>query len=396
MRSRVISYGDTEACEEESVLLSPSGYAELDRSVDRVDGDRGSDMAFRSSKVIEANGAKDAYCDMESPSSVLEVRDLEVHFFGDSGVVRAVNGVSYTIERERTLGIVGESGCGKTVTALAVMGLLPVPVGRIVGGDILYRSKQGVLDLAKLPPKGRMIRSIRGNEIAMIFQEPMTSLNPVYTIGYQIMEAISLHQHLRRREAKKKAIEMLHAVGIPLPEQRVNEYPHQLSGGMRQRAMIAMALSCNPSLLVADEPTTALDVTIQAQVLDLMNDLRTRFKAAIQFITHDLGVIASMADDVAVMYLGRIVESGPVRSIFRDPKHPYTKGLLTSRPSLAAEKERLIPIRGVVPDPCDAPLGCGFEPRCPEAKEVCRTSKPELEELSPGHKAACWLYGSKG
>jgi len=333
---------------------------------------------------------------MRSTSSVLEVKDLEVHFFTDTGVVRAVNGVSYEIERERTLGVVGESGCGKTVTALAVMGLLPMPAGRIVGGSILYRCKNGVMNLAGLPQKGRAMRSIRGNEIAMIFQEPMTSLNPVYSIGSQIMEAIVLHQRLKKREAKKRAIEMLRAVGIPLPEQRVDEYPHQLSGGMRQRAMIAMALSCNPSLLVADEPTTALDVTIQAQVLDLMNDLRTQFNAAIQFITHDLGVIASMADDVVVMYLGRIVESAPVREIFRNPKHPYTRGLLKSLPSLAVEKERLVPIRGVVPDPCDAPQGCGFEPRCPEAMDICKTTPPPLQELASEHKAACWLYTSEG
>ncbi|HHE51599.1 MAG TPA: ABC transporter ATP-binding protein, partial [Candidatus Acetothermia bacterium] len=225
------------------------------------------------------------------------------------------------------------------------------------------------------------------------FQEPMTSLNPVYTIGNQIMEAIILHQHLNKHEAKQKAIEMLHSVGIPVPEQRVDEYPHQLSGGMRQRAMIAMALSCNPSLLIADEPTTALDVTIQAQVLDLMNDLRRDFKASIQFITHDLGVIADMADDVVVMYLGRIVESASVREVFHNAKHPYTQGLMNSIPSLkTTKKERLIPIKGVVPDPFDVPEGCGFEPRCPNAMEICKTKVPTLKEVTPGHLVSCWLY----
>jgi len=221
----------------------------------------------------------------------------------------------------------------------------------------------------------------------------MTSLNPVYTIGNQIMEAIILHQHLHKREAHKKAIEMLHSVGIPVPEQRVDEYPHQLSGGMRQRAMIAMALSCNPSLLIADEPTTALDVTIQAQVLDLMNDLRKDFHAAIQFITHDLGVIAQMADDVVIMYLGKIVESAPSGETFHNPKHPYTQGLLNSIPSLATTRaERLIPIKGVVPDPFDVPEGCGFEPRCPHAMDICKREIPTLKEIAPGHLVSCFLY----
>jgi peptide/nickel transport system ATP-binding protein len=253
------------------------------------------------------------------------------------------------------------------------MGLIQTPPGKIEAGEILYYRNEDVIDLTKLDPKGNEMRSIRGNEIAMIFQEPMTSLNPVYTIGNQIMEAIMLHQGLDKRGARNKAIEMLHAVGIPSPEQRIKEYPHQLSGGMRQRAMIAMALSCNPSLLIADEPTTALDVTIEAQVLDLMNDLRTEFKTAI-------------------MYLGKIVESAAVRNIFHDPKHPYTQGLMNSIPSLATTKqERLIPIKGVVPNPLEAPQGCGFEPRCPHAMEMCKTQIPSLKELVPGHLAACWL-----
>ena len=324
---------------------------------------------------------------------LIEVKDLKTYFFTEDGVVRAVDGVDFTIEPEKTLGVVGESGCGKSVTALSVMGLVQTPPGKITEGEILYHQNGNITDLTQLNPKGRKYRSIRGNEIAMIFQEPMTSLNPVYTIGNQIMEAIILHQHLHKREAHKKAIEMLRSVGIPVPEQRVDEYPHQLSGGMRQRAMIAMALSCNPSLLIADEPTTALDVTIQAQVLDLMNDLRKDFHAAIQFITHDLGVIAQMADDVVVMYLGKIVEGAPSSELFHNPKHPYTQGLLNSIPSLATTREeRLIPIKGVVPDPFDVPEGCGFEPRCPHAMDICKREIPTLKEIAPGHLVSCFLY----
>ncbi len=318
---------------------------------------------------------------------LIEVRDLKTYFYTEDGVVRAVDGVDFTIEPEKTLGIVGESGCGKSVTALSIMGLVQSPPGKIEGGEILYHRDGKVTDLTTLNPKGREMRSIRGNEIAMIFQEPMTSLNPVYTIGNQIMEAIILHQQLRKKKAHAKAIEMLQAVGIPLPEQRVDEYPHQLSGGMRQRAMIAMALSCNPSLLIADEPTTALDVTIQAQVLELMNALRQEFKAAIQFITHDLGVIARMADDVVVMYLGRIVEGASVEEVFHNPKHPYTQGLMNSIPSLASRKERLVPIKGVVPDPFEVPAGCGFEPRCPHAMEICKT------QIRPAQGRDSWASG---
>jgi peptide/nickel transport system ATP-binding protein/oligopeptide transport system ATP-binding protein len=323
---------------------------------------------------------------------LIEVKGLKTYFYTEDGVVRAVDGVDFVIEQEKTLGIVGESGCGKSVTALSIMGLVQSPPGRIEAGEILYHRNGSVKDLATLNPKGREMRAIRGNEIAMIFQEPMTALNPVYTIGNQIMEAITLHQHLRKREARKKAIEMLHAVGIPSPEQRVDEHPHQLSGGMRQRAMIAMALSCNPALLIADEPTTALDVTIQAQVLDLMNGLRREFRTSIQFITHNLGVIAAMAEDVVVMYLGRIVEGSSARAVFHAPKHPYTQGLMNSIPSLATKKERLVPIKGVVPDPYEVPEGCGFEPRCPHAMEICKTQMPELRDVAPSHQAACWLY----
>jgi oligopeptide/dipeptide ABC transporter ATP-binding protein len=310
----------------------------------------------------------------------------------ETGVVHAVNGVDFTIGREITLGVVGESGCGKSVTALSIMGLIRSP-GKIEAGEILFHQNGTVVDLAKLDPKGPKIRSIRGNEIAMIFQEPMTSLNPLYTIGNQIMEAIMLHQQLKRAEAKDRAIEMLRAVGISSPEQRIREYPHQLSGGMRQRAMIAMALSCNPALLIADEPTTALDVTIQAQVLKLMNDLRRDFKAAIMFITHDLGVIAHMADDVVVMYLGRIVESAAVRDVFHDPKHPYTQGLMNSIPSLVSTKEkRLIPIKGIVPSILEMEAGCGFKTRCPHDSKICWRQTPPLIEVAPGHYAACWIH----
>jgi peptide/nickel transport system ATP-binding protein len=324
---------------------------------------------------------------------LIEVKGLKTYFHSEDGVGRAVDGVDFNIQREKTLGMVGESGCGKSVTALSIMRLIPTPPGRIEAGEILYHRKEEVIDLTKLDPKGSEMRSIRGNEIAMIFQEPMTSLNPVYTIGKQIMEAIVLHQRLSKKEAREKAVEMLHAVGIPSPEQTIDEYPHQLSGGMRQRAMIAMALSCNPSLLIADEPTTALDVTIQAQVLDLMNNLRTEFKTAILFITHDLGVIANMVDDVVVMYLGKIVEGAPVRDIFHDPKHPYTHGLMNSIPSLTStRKERLTPIEGIVPDSFEVPQGCGFEPRCPHAMEICRNQIPQLKEIAPGHLAACWLF----
>ena len=323
---------------------------------------------------------------------LIDVRDLRTYFYTEDGVVKAVDGVTFGIEPEGTLGVVGESGCGKSVTALSIMGLVPMPPGKITSGEIIFHRDGQAIELTKLNPKGKAYRSIRGKEIAMIFQEPMTSLNPVFTIGYQIMEAIMLHQNVSKKEARQKAIEMLRQVGIPLPEQRVDEYPHQLSGGMRQRAMIAMALSCNPSLLIADEPTTALDVTIQAQVLDLMRDLQKRFRTAIMLITHDLGVVAEMCEEVVVMYLGRVVEHAPVRPLFHDPKHPYTQGLLKSIPSLATKKERLEPIKGVVPDPLDAPSGCPFHPRCPHAMEICTRETPTLKEVGEDHQAACWLY----
>jgi len=323
---------------------------------------------------------------------LIELKGLRTYFYTEDGVVKAVDGVSFAIEPEQTLGVVGESGCGKSVTALSIMGLVPMPPGKIVEGEILFYKDGKTIELHKLNPKGKEYRSIRGKEIAMIFQEPMTSLNPVFTIGYQIMEAIMLHQKVSKREARQKAIEMLRQVGIPEPEQRVDEYPHQLSGGMRQRAMIAMALSCNPSLLIADEPTTALDVTIQAQVLDLMQDLKRKFHAAIMLITHDLGVVAEMCEEVVVMYLGKVVEHAKVRPIFHEPKHPYTQGLLKSIPSLATKKKRLEPIKGVVPDPLNAPPGCPFNPRCPHAMDICQQEMPPLKEVATDHDVACWLY----
>ena len=324
---------------------------------------------------------------------LIEVQGLRTYFYTAEGVVKAVDGVDFNIMPERTLGVVGESGCGKSVTARSIMRIIPSPPGKIEGGKILYDSPDGVVDITTLDPRGSRMRLIRGNEIAMIFQEPMTSLNPAYTVGNQIMEPIMLHQGLNKSDAQAKAIEMLGLVGIPAPEQRIQEYPHQLSGGMRQRAMIAMALSCNPALLIADEPTTALDVTIQAQVLDLMNKLRIEYKTAIMFITHDLGVIANMADDVIVMYLGKVVESASVEDIFENPAHPYTQGLMNSIPSLTSlHKERLQPIKGNVPDPRNQPKGCGFEPRCGQSLDICKERQPELKEMAPGHLSACWLH----
>lgn len=316
--------------------------------------------------------------------ALLEISQLKLHFFTDKGVVKAVDGVDLTVKEGEVVGLVGESGCGKSVTSLAVMGLVEAP-GRIVGGSIRF----GGRDLTKLSHKE--MRQIRGNEIAMIFQEPMTSLNPVYTIGNQIMEAIRLHQKVDKKEARERAIEMLRLVGIPAPEKRVDEYPHQLSGGMRQRAMIAMALSCNPSLLIADEPTTALDVTIQAQILELMERLQEEFEMAIMMITHDLGVVAGMADEVAVMYLGQIVEHSDVRSVFKSRYHPYTEGLMGSIPVLGSRVERLTPIQGMVPDPRWMPEGCRFADRCPKRMPVCDQPPPVLEP-DPGHFARCWLY----
>ena len=324
--------------------------------------------------------------------TILEVTNLKTYFFIEQGVVRAVDGVSFTLEAGRTLGIVGESGCGKSVTSRTIMRLLSPSLARIVEGAITYYPAEGEpIDLAQLDPFGDQIRDIRGNEIAMIFQEPMTSLNPVYTIGHQIMEAILLHQEATKAQARKQAIEMLRLVGIPLPEQRVDQYPHQFSGGMRQRAMIAMALSCNPRILIADEPTTALDVTIEAQILDLIQQIQQDSDMALIMITHDLNVIGEVADHVIVMYLGQVVESAPVDEIFDAPKHPYTQGLLNSLPMIGRE-DRLEPITGSVPGPHERPRGCAFAPRCPQVMDRCRVEDPPSFEAGALSQVACWLY----
>jgi oligopeptide/dipeptide ABC transporter ATP-binding protein len=325
---------------------------------------------------------------------LLEVSDLKVRFVTENGIARAVDGVDFRIDAGRTLGVVGESGCGKSVTSRAIMGLVEMP-GWIESGQIRFQSKDGPVDLAALPPRGQRMRDIRGREIAMIFQEPMTALNAVLTIGDQIVEAMQVHGGIDRRAARERALAGLAAVGIPLPHMRLDEYPHQLSGGMRQRAMIAMALINSPSLLIADEPTTALDVTIQAQVLDLMNDLRREFSGAIMFITHDLGVIAAMADDVAVMYRGRVVECGPVRAIFKNPLHPYTRGLLRSVPSLTSRRgARLETIEGSVPRATTRERGCSFAARCAHVMPICREAVPATMAAEPGHTAACFLHHS--
>ena len=325
-------------------------------------------------------------------ATLLDVRDLKTWFYLEQGIIRAVDGVSFALRRGETLGIVGESGCGKSVTARSVMRLLPTDTARITGGEIVWRPAGGrQLDLAQLDPHGMEIRSIRGNEIAMIFQEPMTSLNPVYSIGHQIMEAIRLHQQVGRDEARQRAIDMLGLVGIPEAEQRVDQYQHQYSGGMRQRAMIAMALSCNPQLLIADEPTTALDVTIEAQILDLIRQIQEERDMAMIMITHDLNVIGEIADQVIVMYLGKVVEAAPVDSIFEDPKHPYTQGLLQSLPQIG-RRDRLSSIEGSVPGPHERPAGCSFAPRCPHVMDKCRSEAPPVFQIDESINAACWLY----
>jgi len=323
---------------------------------------------------------------------LLAVEGLRTHFFTRDGVVRAVDGVSYAVSAGETLAVVGESGCGKSVTALSILRLVPSPPGRIVGGTVRFAGR----DL--LGASEAEMRAIRGNEIAMIFQEPMTSLNPVLRVTRQIGETLRLHQGLDRAAAARRAVEMLRLVNIPEPERRARQYPHELSGGMRQRVMIAMALACNPKLLIADEPTTALDVTIQAQILDLMRALKARSGAAIILITHDLGVVAEMAERVVVMYAGRKVEEAPVREIFRQPRHPYTLGLLASVPRLGAtlgtkEAPRLAEIPGVVPSLREPIEGCAFAPRCAYAVARCRREAPPLEAKAPGHIAACFESG---
>ena len=324
------------------------------------------------------------------PEPILQVENLRTYFRTDAGVARAVDGVSFHVNPGETLGIVGESGSGKSVTSLSVMRLIPTPPGRIEpGSKILFRHDGAVEDLATASEK--RMREIRGNDIAMIFQEPMTSLNPVFTVGEQIMESLRLHQGLNKREARDRAIEMLKLVGIPIPEQRVDEYPHQLSGGMRQRVMIAIALACDPKLLIADEPTTALDVTIQAQILELLNRLQEELGMSIILITHDLGVVAETCDRVIVMYAGQVFEEGPVRDIFRDPQNPYTEGLLRSMPKLGEEVERLAVIPGVVPAPTNWPRGCRFHDRCPYGWEKTEREDPPVFDIGGGRRNKCWL-----
>lgn len=317
--------------------------------------------------------------------SLLEVKELEVTFSVSGLYFKAVDNVKFHIKKKETLGIIGESGCGKSVTALSIMGLIPNPPGRITSGEIIFEGE----DLLKKSPKE--MRKIRGNRISMIFQEPMTSLNPLMTIGEQIMEVYSTHKNMPVSDARNKAIEMLKLVGIPMAEQRIKDFPHQLSGGMRQRVMIAMALVCNPALLIADEPTTALDVTIQAQILKLIKDLKEKLDTSIIIISHDLGVIAEIADRVIVMYGGQIVEHSDVKSLFKDPLHPYTIGLLNSIPRVDVKQDTLQPIEGMVPSIYDMPKGCRFAPRCKIAKEICHTSEPDLVEVE-NRQARCFKY----
>ncbi|MDE0142518.1 MAG: ABC transporter ATP-binding protein [Caldilineaceae bacterium] len=359
-------------------------------------------MTISSSQIDSVTASGES---AESIEMLLEVKGLKTHFFLAQGIVRALEGVDFTVRRGQTVGLVGESGCGKSITARSIMAIVPSP-GRVVEGEVLFHLQNQengsvtdqVIDMTKIDAMGTQARSIRGGEISMVFQEPMTSLSPVHTIGNQIIEAILLHQDVDKEEARAQAIDVLNRVGMPQPERTIDRYPHQLSGGMRQRAMIAMALSCRPSLLIADEPTTALDVTTQAQILTLMRELQDELGMAIIFITHDLGVIAQMVDYVVVMYLGEVVEMADVDTIFYDPKHPYTQALLRSIPLLGRKSaqgitSQLTAIRGSVPDPYSIPEGCPFHPRCRKAiAGVCDTRNPPLLELEGGHKVRCVLY----
>ena len=317
---------------------------------------------------------------------ILEVKDLHICFHSDKGALPVVEGVDFSLNESEILAIVGESGCGKSVTSLSILGLIETPPGEITGGEILYRGKN------LLACSEKEMEKIRGNDISMIFQEPMTSLNPVYTVGKQIMESLKYHQGLKGAEAKAKAIELIGLVGISSPETFFNNYPHQLSGGMRQRVMIAIALACNPKILIADEPTTTLDVTIQAQIMNLIVDLKKKTGTSIILITHDFGVVSKMAEKVVVMYAGQIVEATGVKEIFAHPLHPYTEGLLKSIPRLDEDPEYLYNIKGTVPPPSDFPVGCRFSPRCPFATERCKAERPPLREAEPGHQIRCWRY----
>lgn len=330
----------------------------------------------------------------EQQDTLLRVRDLKTHFRTEQGMIRAVDGIDFEIRRGETFGIVGESGCGKSVTANSIMQLIERPQGDIVAGSIEYMGEGGrPIDIAALDPNGPEMRNLRGNEIGMIFQEPMTSLNPIYTIGNQIVEAIVLHQRVSKMEARKRAIALLDRVGLSDPLSQIDDYPHQLSGGMRQRVMIAMALSCNPRLLIADEPTTALDVTVEAQILDLMRDLQQEFDMSIMLITHNLGVVAEICDRVMVMYLGKVIEEGSAVDIFYNPRHPYTRGLLASIPQIGLSA-RLTPIDGAVPMMQDIPEGCTFAPRCPHAMAICENDPPMFFPTD-SQRAKCWLYSDE-
>ena len=326
-------------------------------------------------------------------SSLLKVKNLKTHFFSREGTLKAVDGVSFDLKRGETLGIVGESGCGKSVTAQSILRIVPQN-GLIVDGEILFNSGEEYIDLTKLNPNGKEIRDIRGREISMVFQEPMTSFSPVYTVGRQIMEVIKLHQNCSSREARIRAIEILERVQMPEASQTIDAYPFNLSGGMRQRAMVAMALSCNPSLLIADEPTTAVDVTIQAEVLELIKAMQREFNMALIIITHDLGIVAELADNVLIMYLGKEVEYGPVDDIFYDPQHPYTRGLLASIPKISGPRKKINPIAGVVPSPDQFPNGCLFNPRCSEFMPgTCDAKEPSIVEIGENRQVRCFLYG---
>jgi len=317
--------------------------------------------------------------------TLLDVVDLKTYFKSMDGTVKAVDGVDFSLKPGQTLGVVGESGCGKSVTSLSIMRLVDRP-GFLAGGQLMFRGR----DLAKISEKE--MRGVRGDEISMIFQEPMTSLNPVFTVGNQVREAITEHRKISKSDADTRTVELFRMVGIPSPERRVKDYPHNMSGGMRQRVMIAMALALQPDLLIADEPTTALDVTIQAQILELIRDLRTKNNTAVLLITHDIGVVAEMADEVVVMYTGKVVEHGSVQQVLKTPKHPYTVGLLNSIPSIGQKGGRLNVIPGTVPSPLNLPKGCPFAPRCPHAMAVCREEEPALKTLDDGSAARCWLY----
>ena len=324
-------------------------------------------------------------------NKIITVKNLKIYFYTNQRCNKAVNGVSFKIKKKRTLCLVGESGCGKSTVALSIMRLLP-ELSRIEEGEIIYHSNEGDIRIDQLEKNGGKMRSLRGADIAMIFQDPMIALNPVYTIGFQIMENIRYHTNLTRKEAKERTIELLKDMGIPLPEQRINEYPHQYSGGMRQRAMIAMAMSCNPKVLIADEPTTSLDVTIQAQIFELMKKLKEKRDTSIMLITHDMGVVAELADDVVVMYMGNVVESGTLEEIFKSPAHPYTKALLKSIPVLGRGKNQKIePIRGMTPDPFKRPKGCQFNPRCDYCTDRC-FKMPDDFKLTDTHSVRCWYY----